>query len=924
MSIEQRENFRGLYTNVAETKAPPSTLRIADNVVVRKPGALEQRQGFDYSAKYSEGEVGVDQDWLNTINYADEVIYESSTRFWSKLRGYVVDWVDLPAFGAVPPKRFRKDSFASSVMRGNLYIPMAEGVMRWPLSDDQQMELSGQHSSRVGLSQTSFSLATNNALANGFQWAYRAVLKCTDKNGLITRSRPTGAFAFQNTLGTAGACRIVVSCVPRPREGEVVELYRGRQFPNSVSPDDEMALVKTFSRDDIPVTSAVYIDDLPDNKRGAALYTSPSQLGMVAASDCPPAAAFSETYRGCLFLGNVRGPARIVLSWNSAPGVNAPVSGETGNGTRTVSFNTTAGSAQVTGITPIAGVRVGQALSGYGTIKTLVGSTATLVNFDGTPQLASTTGLVTNVSCIDAAWIKGPKRGNLDGAYDWCFAYYPYFIIGGQLYLTPTALFFVTPPEPTYRYTAVIESVHRAPLSLELGASHGEEMSPPIAAPFSAKGTAFDQDVLPYGLVWSEPDQPENFPSVNYALIGDRTKHILGLCATRDALFVFKEDGIWRLSGYGGQWSIDAFDLTTFCVLPSSIKKLNNRIFMLSNKGVVAIDDTNGVVVISTPIADQVKRLVDNARSNWARDGYYSLTGVPGVAATVDDRNSEYLLLAGTTPLDLGDGQGLTLVYNEASDAWTTFSFSPVGTRGITPLGLSVTKTGDPCVLTRGDRRSPTYTRSLVDGEVTPELHDGVVLAAPFPDFTAPTPTTANVRFGLAYTADLGRDFVQTGDTPLYPIVGQPAQDILTLDTSSGAWPGTNYATRIYRGVRATVQPHGWVNGPANSKRWKSIIVAFSRFLGPSSLRVLFSGAEQLTVESVQSTTQDFTLARALGMARYHLGSLLRQVVPTAHKRSWLVRARLSWVSVFGNVSLEAIGLDAEQTSTDRPQTDAA
>lgn len=921
MTVELRQLFTGLMTNVAESQAAGGALRVANNVVLRKPGALEQRQGFvprtDVVSTQSYG-------WRNAIAYRGNVILEDVNGFhvdpalgFRTAPGGVIDWDNPTGTLYTPLGRFRPDSFASSQLRGNLYIPTAQGVVRFPIdaADDAALRLSGEPVQRVSFFPQGNLVVTGTSLPDGSQWAYRLVLRRTDDNGLIIRSRPSGARAFQNTNGAPGRPQLVIQVAnnqnPNLRQDEVVEVYRGRTFVNTVEPDDEMALVKELGPGDFSlVGQATFFDDVPDSKRGAELYTSPSQLGYAYASDCPPAAAFSEVYRGCLFLGNTRGPARRVVSYvyTDATVTTSLAGNAFGSGRRDYTGTITAGSA-VVAMSSVVGIEAGTLIEDTtdptnpgGYVLSIAGLNVTL----DTLQLVSGSGHA--LACLDAFQIgAAAKLSQVPDGLGYLTAFASNNAVGAYT---------ITPPEPTFGTTVVFESIARGISTLTLNATHGREMGAkvPLVGEF---GEPFAQDVYPNALQWSQPDEPENFPVVNYALIGDRNKHILGLAATRDALFIFKEDGIWRLSGTNGQWQIDPFDMTTFCLLPSSIKRLNNRIFLLSNKGVVAIDDANGVTPVSTPISDQVKRLVDNARQNFRTQGYYALTGVPGAAATIDDRNSEYMLLTGSTQLDLGTN--LVLVYNELSDAWTTFSFDRTGTlgNGLVPTGLGLNELGEPMVLHFGGTRQSSYATNVVDGEVVPELHDGSA-AVNITAYTSGQVTLLNpLPFGV--TPDL--DFLLSGGV-LFPALSSIDGTHFTVDLTVGGAPALGNAT-LYRAVKASVQSHGWANTTYALKFWTEVSLAFSRLLGPSVITSEFSGAEQLSIETAQNLSQPVQYTLSGGFARYHLGTVLRSLVPVAHARSWLLRAKLSWTSVFGSVSLESVGVDSRQAATKRPASEA-
>src|SRR5690606_35376856 len=53
----------------------------------------------------------------------------------------------------------------------------------------------------------------------------------------------------------------------------------------------------------------------------------------------------------------------------------------------------------------------------------------------------------------------------------------------------------------------------------------------------------------PARLWYSKPDEPEAFPPVNFIDIGDAESRILDLTALDDVLLVWKDDGLFRVTG---------------------------------------------------------------------------------------------------------------------------------------------------------------------------------------------------------------------------------------------------------------------------------------------------------------------------------------------------------------------------------------
>jgi hypothetical protein len=69
----------------------------------------------------------------------------------------------------------------------------------------------------------------------------------------------------------------------------------------------------------------------------------------------------------------------------------------------------------------------------------------------------------------------------------------------------------------------------------------------------------------------------------------------------RDSLFIIKEDGVYRLSGEAGSFTVNLFDSSSICKAADTAAILNNQIYMYSDQGVVKVSDS-GIEVISRPI----------------------------------------------------------------------------------------------------------------------------------------------------------------------------------------------------------------------------------------------------------------------------------------------------------------------------------
>lgn len=107
---------------------------------------------------------------------------------------------------------------------------------------------------------------------------------------------------------------------------------------------------------------------------------------------------------------------------------------------------------------------------------------------------------------------------------------------------------------------------------------------------------------------FSKPQQPEAVPIVNFFPVGGKDKAIKRIKALRDSLFIFKEDAIYRVTGYNGQFSPELFDSSATIIAPDTIDVLNNQIYVLTSQGVATVSD-GGVGIVSRDIENEITKL---------------------------------------------------------------------------------------------------------------------------------------------------------------------------------------------------------------------------------------------------------------------------------------------------------------------------
>lgn len=109
-------------------------------------------------------------------------------------------------------------------------------------------------------------------------------------------------------------------------------------------------------------------------------------------------------------------------------------------------------------------------------------------------------------------------------------------------------------------------------------------------------------------IYYSKLQEPDAVPLLNYFDVGDSDKPIIRIFPLRESLFVFKEDGVWRVSGTAAPFTLELFDSSCRLVCADSLALVNNTLFGYTKKGISAITET-GISTVSTPIDNVILSL---------------------------------------------------------------------------------------------------------------------------------------------------------------------------------------------------------------------------------------------------------------------------------------------------------------------------
>lgn len=217
-------------------------------------------------------------------------------------------------------------------------------------------------------------------------------------------------------------------------------------------------------------------------------------------------------------------------------------------------------------------------------------------------------------------------------------------------------------------------------------------------------------------IYYSNFQQPESVPLPNTIDVGDSDKPILRIFPLRDSLFVFKEEGTYRISGETAPFTLDLFDSSCLVTAPDSVSVAKNVIYAWTTQGILNITEAG----VSNP---PITRPIDTVILPLGSDNYPNFTTATwGVGYESDN---SYLVFTVQTA---GDTVAtIAYRYSTLTSCWTTFD--KTNTCGLVNL------TDDRLYMGAGDinfleQERKTFTRydyadRIVDSTLNKNLYFG-------------------------------------------------------------------------------------------------------------------------------------------------------------------------------------------------------
>jgi hypothetical protein len=486
---------------------------------------------------------------------------------------------------------------------------------------------------------------TNGWLADGFQVAYRYVLVVPDANTTEIVGAPSGrsivanTSAFRGYTASTAANPVVRFRLPAITEYDTTKsitlrVFRSKAVEVAIEPSDEMGLVfqKILTPTEISQNWVDVIDISPDSGRGEALYTNPSQEGLLESNNEAPnlknlsIAAFDGSR--LLLGGETTQQHSLVFTLLAVGGANGIAAGDdinfaTGITVRGVTTTptadwmfkldtsgTTAQNIRNTALNMVAAINRAGANNVYAYYlsganespgKMLVVRAPHTANTELRPSAQGKRGMfypqfapypVTSYNLSRTGSIVTATRFGVDTHN---------FVAGDKVELTtPSADFGAGPHTITAATTTTFTYTETGAATTSAGNS------------FRPAYVFVSTDDNQLARVFeSKPFQFEAFPPLNYADVGDPTERVLALAVIRNQVFAFKNDGLY-LRTAPQTWEL--FDGTVKLVGARAVCTLLNNIYAWTTQGIVAINDT-GVEIISRPIENLLTQPVNSYAS---------------------------------------------------------------------------------------------------------------------------------------------------------------------------------------------------------------------------------------------------------------------------------------------------------------------
>lgn len=446
---------------------------------------------------------------------------------------------------------------------------------------------------------------TSGFLDNNHGVAYRIIWGLKDENDNLLLGAPSMRSIVYNTSGGQRNIQLTFTIPDEITTEYFYQVYRSYDVTStSIEPSDELYLVYESNPTSGEISSGLVtvVDNTPFDLMGAVMYASATQEGIDKSNYQPPYCKDIDTYKNHTFFANTKLRQQYISTLVAIGSPNGLVNDDT---------------IVIDGIT-----FTGKAAENIASNEFKIYTSGTLAeNIDNTAQ-----SLVRVVNRSTTATV---------------YAFYvsAYNDLPGKIRFAEKSI---------------------GGSSFALTSSRGTAFSPQLPSSGTTESSTSDQRTN--GLYFSKPNQPEAVPLLQYLLVGSAEVAIERIVALRDSMFIFKADGIYRLSGDDStNFSITLFDNTSILLARESAVPANNTVMGWFNQGICSVSD-GGVAVVSEPI---YRTLLELSSSNFPNFGDVTF----GISYETDRK---YIVYTNSAVNDTYGTQAF--VFNYQTGSWTRWT----------------------------------------------------------------------------------------------------------------------------------------------------------------------------------------------------------------------------------------------------------
>lgn len=578
MTARTIRKWLGLVTAPNQHGVPPGSLSVATNVSLEREGVIRPRPGLDDDATYAT--------YLKTHR-----LWEYSGTLMLHLQDGGTTWRlgYRPSAGTVTvlsgdiknpdPSGDELYRLNTAQVGDTLYIAESLGVRRCTSASTAVTEFAGAPKC-PDLDRGNSTLTSNasGVLPTQKSRAYRATFHVKDAFDRELVGSPSGRMTLRNETSGGGASnqiplvRVLIPKAVNTASTALTTSYWVRLYASSMTetlaqePLEDFGLIYEAQLSSTNITNGyVDITDVtPDDLRGSALYTNPTQEGILQANEPPPFARHVASWKDCLVLGNLAGRERLEIQVLAVGGSGGIADADT--------FNVVSGATTLT----LTAKTTPAASGDYGLVTTL---TSVSANIEATVQnlCAAINRHASNTFCY-AFYTGSPEDPRSVGR----------FVIESRL---------ANDANEIYAY---------------VGTGDNRTCFEPTLPETAAGNVVSVSDDWANGWALSKRSEPDAFPLLQAGRLGQG--NLVRVIALDEVCFFFLDSGdVWTMSGeppYAGDpgtLRVEPWRHELQLIAPFSAAVLDGKIYCWTDKGVAAIN-ASGYEIVSGAIAEELRQ----------------------------------------------------------------------------------------------------------------------------------------------------------------------------------------------------------------------------------------------------------------------------------------------------------------------------